>query len=76
MVFDEMINRGVRLNTLGFGVFVWWTCKKRELSEILSLIDDVRKLVKRIAGSFPEDSGMLFRGLQNLCVEARQVMER
>ncbi|KAH6765494.1 hypothetical protein C2S52_016477 [Perilla frutescens var. hirtella] len=43
-VFDEMFHRGVRFSTLGFGVFVWWDCRKRELTEILGLIDDVKKV--------------------------------
>ncbi|KZV19046.1 pentatricopeptide repeat-containing protein [Dorcoceras hygrometricum] len=43
-VFDEMINRGVGLSTLGFGVFVWWVSKKNGLEEVLSLLDEVRKV--------------------------------
>ncbi|KAG8383878.1 hypothetical protein BUALT_Bualt04G0059800 [Buddleja alternifolia] len=42
-VFDQMIHRGVQLSTLGFGVFMWRTCRKKRLSEILSLLDEVRK---------------------------------
>ncbi|KAL1539002.1 pentatricopeptide repeat-containing protein isoform X1 [Salvia divinorum] len=44
IVFDEMLNRGVRLTTIGFGVFVWRVCGKMELIEILGLIDDVKKV--------------------------------
>ncbi|KAL8477425.1 hypothetical protein ACS0TY_029644 [Phlomoides rotata] len=67
MVFDEMINRGVRLNTLGFGVFVWWTCRKRELSEILSLIDDVKK----VEFSGINGSVIALLVVHGLCVESR-----
>lgn len=43
-VFDEMFSRGVRFTTLGFGVFMWRAFRKKELSDILGLIDDVRKV--------------------------------
>ncbi|KAL2505427.1 Pentatricopeptide repeat-containing protein [Abeliophyllum distichum] len=43
-VFDEMISRGVRLTTLGFGVFIWKFCRNNEFSETLSLLDEVRKV--------------------------------
>ncbi|XP_073288462.1 pentatricopeptide repeat-containing protein At5g14080 [Primulina huaijiensis] len=43
-VFDEMIQGGVGLSTLGFGVFVWWVSRKNGLEEVLSLLDEVRKV--------------------------------
>lgn len=43
-VFDEMIHGGVGLSTLGFGVFVWWVSRKNGLEEVLSLLDEVRKV--------------------------------
>lgn len=66
-VFEEMINRGVRLSTLGFGVFVWWVCRKKELTEILSLMDDVRKVdFSGINGSI-----VALLVVHGLCVESR-----
>lgn len=66
-VFDEMINRGVRLNTLGFGAFVWWASRKRELSEILSSIDNVRK----VEFSGINGSVIALFVVHGLCVESR-----
>ncbi|XP_075106681.1 pentatricopeptide repeat-containing protein At5g14080-like [Nicotiana tabacum] len=43
-VFDEMNRRGVRLNTLGFGVFLWRFCGFNGLEKSLSLLDEVRKI--------------------------------
>ncbi|XP_022880198.1 pentatricopeptide repeat-containing protein At5g14080 isoform X2 [Olea europaea var. sylvestris] len=43
-VFDDMISRGVKLTTLGFGVFIWRFCRNNELSETLSLLDKVREV--------------------------------
>ncbi|KAJ8546449.1 hypothetical protein K7X08_019032 [Anisodus acutangulus] len=43
-VFDEMNHRGVRLNTVGFGVFLWRYCSLNGLDKILSLLDEVRKI--------------------------------
>ncbi|KAK6150778.1 hypothetical protein DH2020_015710 [Rehmannia glutinosa] len=66
-VFDEMIKSGVRLSTLGFGVFVWRACRKIGLSEILSLLDDVRKV------DFSGIDGSIFALLvvHGLCAESR-----
>ncbi|KAK9052279.1 hypothetical protein SSX86_028908 [Deinandra increscens subsp. villosa] len=50
-VFDEMIVRGVRLSTLGFGVFLWRFCGTAELDKTLSLLDDVRKQDLGVNGS-------------------------
>ncbi|KAL0343217.1 UNVERIFIED_CONTAM: Pentatricopeptide repeat-containing protein [Sesamum angustifolium] len=43
-VFDEMIKKGVRLSTLGFGVFIWRACRNMGFGEILVLLDDARKV--------------------------------
>lgn len=43
-VFDEMNHRGVRLNTLGFGVFLWRFCGFNGLEKTLNLLDEVRKI--------------------------------
>ncbi|XP_060191350.1 pentatricopeptide repeat-containing protein At5g14080 [Lycium barbarum] len=43
-VFDEMNHRGVRLNTLGFGVFLWRLCSFNGLEKSLGLLDEVRKI--------------------------------
>ncbi|KAI3451599.1 hypothetical protein Pfo_008264 [Paulownia fortunei] len=66
-VFDEMIKRGVRLSTLGFGVFVWWACRKKGLSEILSLVDAVRK----DDFSVIDGSTIALLVVHGLCVESR-----
>ncbi|XP_071703046.1 pentatricopeptide repeat-containing protein At5g14080 [Rutidosis leptorrhynchoides] len=50
-VFDEMHARGVRLSTLGFGVFLWRICGTCELDKILSLIDDVKRQEAGVNGS-------------------------
>ncbi|GFP82987.1 pentatricopeptide repeat-containing protein at5g14080 [Phtheirospermum japonicum] len=65
-VFDEMIKSGVRLSTLGFGVFVWRACRKMGLSEVLSLLDDVRQV------DFSGINGSIFALLvvHGLCVES------
>ncbi|XVE84187.1 hypothetical protein DITRI_Ditri16bG0149900 [Diplodiscus trichospermus] len=42
-VFDEMFQRGVAFNTIGFGLFIWRFCKVGELSKVLSLLDEVKK---------------------------------
>ncbi|XP_019154933.1 PREDICTED: pentatricopeptide repeat-containing protein At5g14080 [Ipomoea nil] len=43
-VFDEMTLKGVRLNTLGFGVFVWKFCRCNGLEMTLNLLDEVRRI--------------------------------
>lgn len=50
-VFDEMTLKGVALNTLGFGVFVWNFCKRSQLCETLSLVEKARKCGSEINGS-------------------------
>ncbi|XWS32616.1 hypothetical protein CRYUN_Cryun22dG0005400 [Craigia yunnanensis] len=42
-VFDEMFQKGVAFNTIGFGLFIWRFCKNGELSKVLSLLDEVKK---------------------------------
>ncbi|XP_074280992.1 pentatricopeptide repeat-containing protein At5g14080-like [Silene latifolia] len=41
-VFDEMLVRGVRFDTLGFGLFMWRYCRKAEISQVLGVLDRVR----------------------------------
>nr|GMD55544.1 pentatricopeptide repeat-containing protein At5g14080 [Ipomoea batatas] len=43
-VFDEMTLKGVRLNTLGFGVFVWKFCRCNGLEMTLNLLDEVQRI--------------------------------
>nr|XP_043639662.1 pentatricopeptide repeat-containing protein At5g14080 [Erigeron canadensis] len=51
-VFDEMLLRGVRVTTLGFGVFIWRFCGNSELGDVLMFIDDVKRQVsQRVNGS-------------------------
>lgn len=50
-VFDEMIVRGVRFSTLGFGVFVWWVCKEGDMGKVLGLVDEVGECGFEINGS-------------------------
>ncbi|KAK9669881.1 hypothetical protein RND81_13G160900 [Saponaria officinalis] len=42
-VFDEMLVRGVRFNTLGFGLFMWSYCKSAQISEVLGVLDRVSR---------------------------------
>ncbi|KAL9158722.1 hypothetical protein ABFS82_08G087500 [Erythranthe guttata] len=66
-VFDEMIDRGVRLSTLGFGVFVWRAFRQKGLNEIFSLLDDVRKVdFSGIDGSI-----VALLVVHGLCTESR-----
>ncbi|WMV17679.1 hypothetical protein MTR67_011064 [Solanum verrucosum] len=66
-VFDEMNHRGVRLNTLGFGVFLWRFCGFNGLEKTLSLLDEVRKI------DFSGINGSLLAVLvvQGLCSQSR-----
>ncbi|KAJ0667554.1 putative tetratricopeptide-like helical domain superfamily [Helianthus annuus] len=50
-VFDEMLSRGVRLSTLGFGVFLWRYCGTVELDNTLKLVDDVKRQDRGVNGS-------------------------
>ncbi|CAH9113200.1 unnamed protein product [Cuscuta europaea] len=43
-VFDEMNLRGVQLNTLGFGVFMWNFCRYNGLELTLNVLEEVRKI--------------------------------
>ncbi|KAL3653659.1 hypothetical protein CASFOL_003340 [Castilleja foliolosa] len=66
-VFDEMIKSGVPLNTLGFGVFVWSACRNMGVSEVLSLLDDVRKVdFSKIDGSI-----VVLLVVHGFCIESR-----
>ncbi|KAK9037218.1 hypothetical protein V6N11_022137 [Hibiscus sabdariffa] len=42
-VFDEMFQKGIVFNTLGFGLYVWSLCKNGEMNKVLSLIDEVKE---------------------------------
>nr|AYM00638.1 pentatricopeptide repeat protein [Salvia miltiorrhiza] len=66
-LFDEMLNRGVRFSTLGFGVFVWRACRQMELSEILGLIDGV----KRVDFSGINGSVVALLVVHGLCTDRR-----
>ncbi|GAU23198.1 hypothetical protein TSUD_172260 [Trifolium subterraneum] len=46
-----MIVKGVPFSTLGFGVFVWWVCKKGVLGKVMSLLDEVGQCGLEINGS-------------------------
>ncbi|XP_076893086.1 pentatricopeptide repeat-containing protein At5g14080 [Bidens hawaiensis] len=50
-MFDEMIQRGLRLSTLGLGVFLWRVCGTAELDKTLSLLDDVKRQDRGVNGS-------------------------
>lgn len=65
-VFDEMLVRGVEFSTLGFGVFLWRFCRSGELSEMLSLLDEVRK-----SGSGFNGSVLAVLFVHGLCLEGR-----
>ncbi|KAL3844782.1 hypothetical protein ACJIZ3_002185 [Penstemon smallii] len=66
-MFDEIIKRGVRLSTHGFGVFMWRVCGKMELSEILSFLDEVR----RVDFSGIDGSILALLVVHGLCAESR-----
>ncbi|KAL1812205.1 hypothetical protein ACET3Z_022270 [Daucus carota] len=50
-VFDEMLVRSVEFSTLGVGLFLWRFCRNGELSEMLRLLDEVRKIGSGFNGS-------------------------
>ncbi|GKV26127.1 hypothetical protein SLEP1_g35478 [Rubroshorea leprosula] len=50
-LFDTMIERGVPLNTIGFGVFIWRLSKNIESSKVLGVLDELKKGVSEINGS-------------------------
>ncbi|KAL9229411.1 hypothetical protein vseg_004879 [Gypsophila vaccaria] len=41
--FDEMLVRGVRFNTLGFGLFMWGYCRRAQVSDVLAVLDRVSR---------------------------------
>lgn len=66
-MFDEMIERGVNMTTLGFGVFIWRLCRIVDVREILSLLDEViEKGVWGINGSI-----IAVLIVHGLCLESR-----
>ncbi|XVF13886.1 hypothetical protein REPUB_Repub09cG0007800 [Reevesia pubescens] len=67
-VFDEMFQKGVVFNTLGFGLFIWRFCKNGELSKVLGLLDEVKK------GSSWEVNGSIIAVLivHGLCFSSRE----
>ncbi|KAI3666048.1 hypothetical protein L6452_44686 [Arctium lappa] len=50
-VFDDMLSRGVRVSTLGFGVYIWRFCVTAELDKALCLLDGVRRQDSGVNGS-------------------------
>ncbi|KAF8016890.1 hypothetical protein BT93_H2177 [Corymbia citriodora subsp. variegata] len=50
-VLDEMMQRDVRLSTLGLGMFLWKLCGNAEISEVLSVLDEARRRNAGINGS-------------------------
>ncbi|GER36234.1 pentatricopeptide repeat-containing protein [Striga asiatica] len=66
-VFDEMTKCGVRLSTLGFGVFLWRACGKMALIEVLNLVDEVR----RVEFTGIDGSIVALMVVHGLCAEAR-----
>lgn len=42
-IFDQMSQRGIAFNTIGFGVFIWRYCKNAELGKVLSVLEDVKR---------------------------------
>ncbi|KAK1359360.1 Pentatricopeptide repeat-containing protein [Heracleum sosnowskyi] len=67
-VFDEMFVRGVEFSILGVGVFLWRFCRNGELSEVLRMLDEVRKI-----GSCSGFNGSVLAVLvvHGLCLECR-----
>lgn len=50
-VFDDMLTRGVRISTLGLGVYIWRFCATAELDKALCLLDDVKRQDLGVNGS-------------------------
>ncbi|MCL7024805.1 hypothetical protein MKW94_022673 [Papaver nudicaule] len=50
-LFDKMCVRGIRVNTIGFGVFIGKFCRVSELNMTLDLLDKVRSSGSVINGS-------------------------
>lgn len=50
-VFDKMLERGVALNTIGFGVFIWRLSKNTEPCKILGVLDEAKNSASEINGS-------------------------
>ncbi|KAK6280347.1 hypothetical protein POUND7_020614 [Theobroma cacao] len=67
-VFDEMFQKGVVFNTIGFGLFIWSFCKNGELNKVLSLLDEAKK------GSSWEVNGSIIAVLvvHGLCFSSRE----
>ncbi|XVF57745.1 hypothetical protein PTKIN_Ptkin07bG0007100 [Pterospermum kingtungense] len=67
-VFDEMFQKGVVFNTIGFGLFIWKLCRNGELSKVLNLLDEVKQ------GSCWEVNGSIIAVLvvHGLCSSSRE----
>ncbi|XP_022739774.1 pentatricopeptide repeat-containing protein At5g14080 [Durio zibethinus] len=67
-VFDEMFQKGIVFNTIGFGLFIWRFCKNVESSKVLALLDEVKK------GNCWEVNGSIIAVLivHGLCFSSRE----
>ncbi|GFY87595.1 tetratricopeptide repeat (TPR)-like superfamily protein [Actinidia rufa] len=60
--------RGVSMNMVGFGVFIWRFCRNSEVAETLSLLDEVKKGVSEMNGSV-----IAVLIVHGLCLQSRVV---
>lgn len=68
-VFDEMLGRGISLNTVGFGVYMWRFCRNAEVGQIFNLLDEVRN----VGFSMINGSIIAVLVVHGLCSESRAV---
>ncbi|KAG7555209.1 Pentatricopeptide repeat [Arabidopsis suecica] len=67
-LFVKMRQRGVSLNTLGFGVYIGSFCRSSETDQLLRLVDEVKKANSNINGSI-----IALLILHGLCKSSREM---
>ncbi|CAH8271035.1 unnamed protein product [Arabidopsis lyrata] len=67
-LFVKMRQRGVSLNTLGFGVYIGSFCTSSETDQLLRLVDEVKKANSNINGSI-----IALLILHGLCKSSREM---
>lgn len=67
-LFVKMRQRGISLNTLGFGVYIGRFCRSFETDQLLRLVDEVKKANSNINGSI-----IALLILHGLCESSREM---
>ncbi|CAH2072795.1 unnamed protein product [Thlaspi arvense] len=67
-LFVKMRQRGIPLNTLGFGVYIGSFCRTSETDQLLRLVDEVKKANSNINGSI-----VALLILHGLCKSSREM---